>query len=100
MDFLNNAAKQFQQGSNKQTDGNMNNQQGQSMNQEGYGSSGSHQQGGSSSGGGGGGGFLSGLTGKLNNAAGGGEQGEKNEDYLDKYVHSDCLNCHRPVRRY
>jgi hypothetical protein len=30
------------------------------------------------------GGFLGGLGDKLNNAAGGGAQGEKNEDYLDK----------------
>lgn len=32
----------------------------------------------------GGGGFLGGMGDKLNNAAGGGAQGEKNEDYLDK----------------
>ncbi|KAM0690515.1 hypothetical protein Q7P36_009282 [Cladosporium allicinum] len=32
------------------------------------------------------GGFLGGIGNKLNNAAGGGEQGEKNEDYLDKGV--------------
>lgn len=32
----------------------------------------------------GGGGFLGGLGDKLNSAAGGGKEGEKNEDYLDK----------------
>ncbi|KAI6715367.1 hypothetical protein PZA11_004982 [Diplocarpon coronariae] len=31
-----------------------------------------------------GGGFLSGLGNKLNSAAGGGKESEKNEDYLDK----------------
>lgn len=30
------------------------------------------------------GGFLGGLTDKFNNAAGGGRESEKNEDYLDK----------------
>ncbi|KAK5111577.1 hypothetical protein LTR62_004873 [Meristemomyces frigidus] len=34
----------------------------------------------------GGGGFMGGLGDKFNNAAGGGAQGEKNEDYLDKGV--------------
>ena len=33
---------------------------------------------------GGGGGFLSGIGNKLNAAAGGGPESEKNEDYLDK----------------
>lgn len=37
-----------------------------------------------SSGGGGGGGFLSGLGNKINAAAGGGRDSEKNEDFLDK----------------
>jgi len=32
----------------------------------------------------GGGGFLGGIGDKLNSAAGGGKEGEKNEDYLDK----------------
>jgi hypothetical protein len=32
----------------------------------------------------GGGGFLSGIGDKLNSAAGGGKESEKNEDYLDK----------------
>jgi len=36
------------------------------------------------SGGGGGGGFLGGFGDKLNSAAGGGRESEKNEDYLDK----------------
>ena len=31
-----------------------------------------------------GGGFLSGIGDKLNSAAGGGKESEKNEDYLDK----------------
>ncbi len=31
-----------------------------------------------------GGGFLGGIGDKLNSAAGGGKEGEKNEDYLDK----------------
>ena len=30
------------------------------------------------------GGFLGGIGDKLNSAAGGGKEGEKNEDYLDK----------------
>ncbi|KAK4546186.1 hypothetical protein LTR36_002323 [Oleoguttula mirabilis] len=34
----------------------------------------------------GGGGFLGGIGNKLNSAAGGGAEGEKNEDYLDKGV--------------
>ncbi|KAF7514218.1 hypothetical protein GJ744_004543 [Endocarpon pusillum] len=34
----------------------------------------------------GGGGFLGGLGDKLNSAAGGGKESEKNEDYLDKGV--------------
>lgn len=38
----------------------------------------------SGSGGGGGGGFLSGIGDKINSAAGGGKESEKNEDYLDK----------------
>ncbi|KAK4500426.1 hypothetical protein PRZ48_008615 [Zasmidium cellare] len=33
-----------------------------------------------------GGGFLGGITNKLNSAAGGGKESEKNEDYLDKGV--------------
>lgn len=37
-----------------------------------------------SGGGGGGGGFLGGMGEKLNSAAGGGKESEKNEDLLDK----------------
>ncbi|KAF2158708.1 hypothetical protein M409DRAFT_71500 [Zasmidium cellare ATCC 36951] len=33
-----------------------------------------------------GGGFLGGITNKLNSAAGGGKESEKNEDYLDKGI--------------
>lgn len=40
----------------------------------------------SSEGGGQGGGFLGGLGDKINSAAGGGKESEKNEDYLDKGV--------------
>ncbi|KAI8935741.1 hypothetical protein NX059_007260 [Plenodomus lindquistii] len=39
-----------------------------------------------SSGGSSGGGFLGGIGDKLNSAAGGGRESEKNEDYLDKGV--------------
>lgn len=39
-------------------------------------------------GGGGGGGFLGGLGDKMNSAAGGGKESEKNEDLLDKGVYS------------
>ena len=40
------------------------------------------------------GGFLSGIGDKINSAAGGGKESEKNEDYLDKgqQLHNDCLN--------
>ena len=37
-------------------------------------------------GGGGGGGFMGGIGDKLNSAAGGGKESEKNEDLLDKGV--------------
>jgi hypothetical protein len=37
-----------------------------------------------------GGGFLSGIGDKLNSAAGGGRESEKNEDYLDKGM--SCLS--------
>lgn len=42
---------------------------------------------------GGGGGFLGGLGDKLNSAAGGGKESEKNEDYLDKgiFAPSQCI---------
>ena len=42
-----------------------------------------NQQGGNNNGGGAGG-FLGGLGDKINSAAGGGRESEKNEDYLDK----------------
>ncbi|RDW88274.1 hypothetical protein BP6252_00306 [Coleophoma cylindrospora] len=45
-----------------------------------------HQSGGQQQESSGGGGFLSGLGNKLNSAAGGGRESEKNEDYLDKGV--------------
>lgn len=76
MDFLKNAAGQFS--------GNNGQQQGHSNQQGGMGSSSSEGQ--QQQGGGGGGGFLGGLTNKLNGAAGGGVESEKNEDYLDKGV--------------
>ena len=41
----------------------------------------------------GGGGFLGGLGDKLNSAAGGGKESEKNEDYLDKGSSFDNRNC-------
>lgn len=75
MDFLKNAAGQFS--------GNNGQQQGHSNQQGGMGSSSSEGQ---QQQGGGGGGFLGGLTNKLNGAAGGGVESEKNEDYLDKGV--------------
>ncbi|EKD14217.1 uncharacterized protein L3040_003643 [Drepanopeziza brunnea f. sp. 'multigermtubi'] len=65
MDYLN----KFTGGDNKEQ--NQNQQQ----------NSGSTQQSGESSGG-----FLSGLSNKLNSAAGGGKESEKNEDYLDKGI--------------
>jgi hypothetical protein len=53
-----------------------NNQQNQNQGQSQQGGSSNEQQQG--------GGFLDGITNKLNGAAGGGKEGEKNEDYLDK----------------
>jgi hypothetical protein len=67
MDFLKEAAGKFGQGSTERTD-NSNTSQGQ------------QQQSGSSNGGG----FLGGIGDKINSAAGGGRESEKNEDYLDK----------------
>ncbi|KAG4436628.1 hypothetical protein IFR05_007886 [Cadophora sp. M221] len=55
-------------------------QQGEDQNQQ----QGQNEQGSSSSSGGGG--FLGGLGDKLNSAAGGGKESEKNEDYLDKGI--------------
>nr|OQO27834.1 hypothetical protein B0A51_04669 [Rachicladosporium sp. CCFEE 5018] len=71
MDFINKAMGG--QGGNNQQQGENN------MPQQGSG----EQQGQSS---GGGGGFLGGLGNKLNGAAGGGPESEKNEDYLDKGI--------------
>ena len=53
----------------------------------------SKEQGGES--GGGGGGFLSGIGNKLNTAAGGGRESEKDEDLLDKGL---FLLSHFPTR--
>jgi hypothetical protein len=39
-----------------------------------------------------GGGFLGGIGNKLNSAAGGGPESEKNEDYLDKGKHTTLLS--------
>jgi hypothetical protein len=55
-----------------------NEQQGQGQNQA------TTQEGSSSSGNQESGGFLSGIGNKMNEAAGGGKESEKNEDYLDK----------------
>lgn len=67
MDFVNKLAG----GDNSQSQGQTSGQQAQSTS-----SSGGQQQ---SSGG-----FLGGIGDKLNSAAGGGRESEKNEDYLDK----------------
>ena len=73
MDFIKNAMGGEGQGSN-------NNQQGQNMQQGQNNQSGEQNQ----NSGGGEGGFFGGIGDKLNSAAGGGKEGEKNEDYLDK----------------
>ncbi|KAF1360264.1 hypothetical protein EJ07DRAFT_116922 [Lizonia empirigonia] len=70
MDFVN----KFTGGGNSQGQGQTSNEQSQSS-----GSAGGQQQQG-------GGGFLGGIGDKLNSAAGGGRESEKNEDYLDKGV--------------
>jgi len=62
---------------NKMTGGSSNNNQGNEAEQ------GQNQQ---QSSGSGSGGFLGGIGDKLNSAAGGGRESEKNEDYLDKGV--------------
>lgn len=64
--------------------------QGQQQNQQ------QPQGGNQESSGGGGGGFLSGIGDKLNSAAGGGRESEKNEDYLDKGAFL-CLRFQFPV---
>jgi hypothetical protein len=66
MDFVN----KFTGGSNSQSQGQTSNEQTTSS-----GSAGEQKQGG---------GFLGGIGDKLNSAAGGGRESEKNEDYLDK----------------
>ncbi len=73
MDSLKGFANQFS-GGNNQT-------QGQSSQGQGQYSEGQQQQQG------GGGGFFGGLGNKMNEAAGGGQASEKNEDYLDKGTH-------------
>jgi hypothetical protein len=53
------------------------------------------QQGGEQKSEGGSGGFLGGLGDKINSAAGGGKESEKNEDYLDKgwyYPHLSTID--------
>ncbi|KAF9692665.1 hypothetical protein EKO04_009408 [Ascochyta lentis] len=72
MDFVN----KFTGGGNSQSQGQTSNEQLQSS-----GSAGGQQQQSSGSGG-----FLGGIGDKLNSAAGGGRESEKNEDYLDKGV--------------
>lgn len=74
MDSLKGLANQFS-GGNNQT------QQTQGQTMEG-------QQQGSSSGGG----FFGGIGNKMNEAAGGGQASEKNEDYLDKGAYSLATN--------
>jgi hypothetical protein len=69
MDFLKKAASQMGQESSGTQEGNQ--QPGQSSGSE------QNQEGGL-------GGLLGGLKDKANSAAGGGAEGEKNEDYLDK----------------
>merc|ERR1712093_742501 len=70
MDFVNKFTGGDQQGQGQ----NQNQQQGQGRNEQ------------SSSSSSGGGGFLGGIGDKLNSAAGGGKESEKNEDYIDKGV--------------
>lgn len=69
MDFVKNLA------------GGSNNEQGQQQQQS---SSGEQKQGG--------GGFLGGIGDKINTAAGGGRESEKNEDYLDKGKFFDLVH--------
>ncbi|KAF2759277.1 hypothetical protein EJ05DRAFT_485315 [Pseudovirgaria hyperparasitica] len=74
MDFV----KNFTGGDNNNNNNNNNNQNNQQNNEQF-----NQQQGGQQKEEGG---FLSGITNKLNSAAGGGKESEKNEDYLDKGV--------------
>ncbi|MCJ1443130.1 MAG: hypothetical protein MMC23_003627 [Stictis urceolatum] len=66
MDYLKNAASGFTGGSENSDSNNQQQQQGEQKE--------------------GGGGFLGGIGDKINSAAGGGKESEKNEDYLDKGV--------------
>ena len=61
------------------------NNQGQSVNEQVVQGQGSEQKSSGS------GGFLGGIGDKLNSAAGGGKESEKNEDYLDKGMSSSTL---------
>lgn len=45
----------------------------------------------------GGGGFLGGIGNKLNSAAGGGKESEKNEDYLDKGLYTSTRRTVMPI---
>lgn len=56
---------------------------------------GGQQQQSSEQGSSGGGGFLGGIGDKLNGAAGGGRESEKNEDYLDKGTSTPSDRCLR-----
>lgn len=69
MDFLKDTISKATGGGNQQGEGHAQNQ-GQGQGESGQGGKG--------------GGFLSGIGDKLNSAAGGGRESEKNEDYLDK----------------
>ena len=73
MDFIKDAMDGEGQGSNS-------NRQGQNMQQGQNYQSGEQNQ----NSGGGGGGSFGGIWDKLNSAAGGGKESEKNEDYFDK----------------
>jgi hypothetical protein len=71
MDFLKDTIGRATGGGNQQGEGHAQNQgQGQGEGESGQGGQG--------------GGFLGGIGDKLNSAAGGGRESEKNEDYLDK----------------
>jgi len=72
MDFLKDAASKFGESQQGQTSNNPNISTQKPPSEQGNSS--------------GGGGFLGGLGDKLNSAAGGGRESEKNEDYLDKGV--------------
>ena len=88
MDFIKNAMGGEGQGSNN------NQQHGQGMQQGQNNMSGQQNQ----NSGGGGGGFLGGIGDKLNSAAGGGRESEKNEDYLDKGQSAHSLHSYQESR--